>query len=224
MKISDSRPVCRKPSAGRRSVELLTIVLETGSEARRRPRSGPFLAHCHGHPDPNQTVMHQNGGAMNDRTNQGRDNEAGGTFERMGEQVGEAAGRAFERGGEMAGGMLGSMLDSAANTLGAWWSSTDADRAARGFSDNDEHCRRHFESGKSDGVSRRYDEVRPLYQFGHMASRNPDYQGRDFSEVEPDLRRALGSDSKWGPTDWSDAREYVDFGFSAKGRDAPGDL
>lgn len=160
---------------------------------------------------------------MSDRINQGRDEADAGTFERMGEQLGGAAGRVVERGSEMAGGILGSMVDSLSSTLGQWWSSSDAERAARSFTaSEDRTCRRHFDTHTA-SVDRDYDEVRPLYQFGYMARQNPGYRGRDFSELEPDLERAFTSDSKWGTTDWSDARTYVDFGFSGVNKDTPRD-
>src|SRR5690606_25152964 len=116
---------------------------------------------------------------MNDR----RTDEQPGTFERVGEQLGGAAGRLVERGAQMAGGMLGSMVDSVMNTLGDWWSSADARSAASSFSkERDTTCRQHFESRIARAGGADYDQVRPLYKFGHMASQNPEFRGRDFDE------------------------------------------
>src|SRR5687768_6694613 len=102
---------------------------------------------------------------MNDRINQETDTPNDGTFERMGERLGGAAGRMMGRSGEIAGGMVGSMVDSLMNTLGDWWSTTDAERAARSFDEEESTCRSHFES-QTDRVDRDYDDVRPFYQFG----------------------------------------------------------
>lgn len=149
------------------------------------------------------------------RNNRDMDDER--SFERIGEQLGETAGRAMERGAEIAGGMMGSMIDSLMETLGEWWSSPDAEAAARSFDRAEPQCRRHFESkSRDDDSSVRsaddYEDVRPFYQFGYVASRNPDYRGRGFSEIESDLRGAWKDDS--AGDDWADVRGYVDFGYT----------
>jgi hypothetical protein len=152
------------------------------------------------------------------KSSEDRDMNEEGTLERVGEQLGGAAGRAMGRGAEIAGGMMGSMVDSLINTLGDWWSSTDAETAARGFDRADPACRQHFDnrsaSEQTSSTSSRtdYEDARPFYQFGYVASRNPSYQGRDFTEIEPDLRTAWTGDSTG--EDWSDVRGYVDFGYT----------
>lgn len=154
---------------------------------------------------------------MNKHPNDRNTNDDG-SLAKIGEQLGSAAGRAMGRGAEIAGGMMGSMVDSLMNTLGDWWSSADAEMAARGFDREDPACRQHFDNQSaaaktsSRSSSDDYEDVRPFYQFGYVASRNPSYQGRDFSEIEPDLRTAMGNDSTGD--DWSDVRGYVDFGYT----------
>jgi hypothetical protein len=144
---------------------------------------------------------------------QRNDDREEGTFERMGEQLGGAAGRAFGRGGDMAAGMVGSILGSAISTLGDWWSSADANRAAASFEERDRDCREHFQASGSVGTGRDYADVRPLYQLGHMAGQNPDYEGRSFQEVEPDLQRAWDAEPRDRHGDWPEVRGYVGFGF-----------
>jgi hypothetical protein len=157
--------------------------------------------------------------------NQGNNENDRGTFERMGEQVGGAAGRAFGRGSDMAAGMVGSILGSAMNSLGDWWASADANRAAQSFDETrDRACRDHFEASAGTGAGKQYDEVRPLYQFGHMAGQNPDYRGRDFQEVEPDLQRAWSEQSRQKLGDWPEVRGYVGFGYSQDTASSPRDF
>jgi hypothetical protein len=147
-----------------------------------------------------------------------------GAFERMGEQMGEAAGRAAGRGTDMAAGLAGSLMGAAASRLGEWWSSGDADRAARSFDDRrDRSCRDHFEADAA-GTTRSYDEVRPLYQFGHMAGQSPDYQGRDFGDVEPHLQRAWEEQASESRGDWPEVRGYVGFGYSQAEGESPRDV
>lgn len=59
------------------------------------------------------------------------------------------------------------------------------------------------------GAVRSYDDVRPAYQIGHLAGRNPDYQGRSFDEIEPDLQRGWTPDvsSRYGA--WHEVRDYA---------------
>lgn len=152
------------------------------------------------------------------------DNDKG-TFERIGEQLGDVAGRAVGRGADMAAGMVGSMLGTAMDSLGEWWSSPEAEQAARSFNESRERgCRDHFESAPSPGKQRPYDEVRPLYQFGHMAGQNPEYRGRDFPEIEPDLQRAWTADSSRRLGDWPEVRGYVGFGYSPESGETPRDF
>lgn len=137
------------------------------------------------------------------------------TLERMGEQLGGATARAATRGAEIAGGVMGSMVDTVIGTLGDWWSTGDASRAAQTFDNAEATCRQHFQKEANSAGSareRNYDEVRPLYQLGFVASQNPSFENRDFREVEPELEHAWRSAGT--PEDWSDVRGFVDFGYT----------
>lgn len=66
----------------------------------------------------------------------------------------------------------------------------------------------------ADGVTGRgyaYEHVRPAYQLGHLAGMNPDYQGRRFEDVEPDLRRGYDAyaGNNAGTPAWADVRDYA---------------
>jgi uncharacterized protein (TIGR02271 family) len=56
--------------------------------------------------------------------------------------------------------------------------------------------------------------VRPLYQFGQFATRNPSYRGRRFEAIEPELRRGWTQDLERQYGDWSTVRGYVAEGYS----------
>jgi hypothetical protein len=51
--------------------------------------------------------------------------------------------------------------------------------------------------------------VRPAYQLGHLAGRNPDYAGRSFDEVESDLQRGWTGDVAARHGDWTSVRPYA---------------
>jgi hypothetical protein len=54
-----------------------------------------------------------------------------------------------------------------------------------------------------------YDSVRPAYQLGHLAGLNPDYHGRQFDDIEPDLRRGWESQPGDSRADWHGVRDYA---------------
>lgn len=146
-------------------------------------------------------------------------NESGdkGNFERAGETMGSVAGKMTDTAVDL----MSSMIRTAASTFGGWWSRSTPDEAIRSFGpDQDNTCRTHFENIRREGRSKSnsYDEVRPLYQFGHLAGSNPDYQGRSFEEVENDLQRAWTPEYTTAFGEWNVVRDYINTGYSAHSR------
>lgn len=135
-----------------------------------------------------------------------------GDFRKIGEGLGGLVGQAADA----AAGMLGSMMSS----MGGWWAqAANQQQAARSFGEEQERaCRNHFEASARGGAgvegASDYERVRPLYQLGHVAGRNPEYRGRGFEEVEPELRRAWSGEQEKRYGSWPEVRGYVDFGFS----------
>ena len=139
-----------------------------------------------------------------------------GMFEQAGKTMGEVAGRIAGQATDAAMNLTGAVFNSVASMLGSWWTSSDANRAAESFSGESEaSCRNHFQARSS---GRDYATSRPLYQFGHVAGANPDYQNRSFSEIEPDLRRAWESSAQTQHGKWDDVRDYVGFGYGTQRR------
>lgn len=133
-----------------------------------------------------------------------------GSMERMGEDVGGIAGKAADTAVDL----MGSMIRTAASTFGGWWTDRSPEEAVRSFSETeDSSCRAHFQNNNRGGS---YDKIRPLYQFGHLAGSNPDYQGRPFEEVEPDLQAAWTGDQARQYGDWSTVRDYISTGYARK--------
>ncbi|MGQ0815487.1 MAG: hypothetical protein ACT4O1_13700 [Gemmatimonadota bacterium] len=135
-----------------------------------------------------------------------------GTFERIGSSAGGLAGKA----GDTAVNLMGSMIRTVAGTVGGWWTDRTPDKALATFGEREDRaCRTHFENTRR-GSS--YDTVRPLYQFGHLAGQNPDYQGRSFEDVEVDLRSAWSPDQARTHGDWDSVRDYVNTGYMTHSR------
>ena len=66
--------------------------------------------------------------------------------------------------------------------------------------------------------------MRPLYQFGHLAGSNPDYQGRSFEEVETDLQRTWTPEYTTAFGEWNDVRDYINTGYSTSRHSRGGNL
>ncbi len=132
------------------------------------------------------------------------------------DHVGEAAGGIS---GVVAGaaigsvaGPIGTIIGGIAGAMGGWWTGRAVAEAATTITgDDDSYYRKHYDTS-SRLADRSYDDVKPAYYIGHMASRNPDYNNRSFDEVETDLKRGWTSDSKRGS--WEQMRGYAHEGYS----------
>jgi hypothetical protein len=145
-----------------------------------------------------------------------------GNFERVGESVGSVTGKVADTAVDL----MSSMVRTAASTIGGWWSRSTPDDMTRSFGPEQETtCRQHFEQKRREGrANTNYDTVRPLYQFGHLAGSNPDYQGRSFEEVETDLQRTWTPEYTTAFGEWNNVRDYIDTGYSASRHSRGGNL
>jgi hypothetical protein len=113
------------------------------------------------------------------------------------------------------GGPVGTLIGGLAGVIGGWWAGRSIAEAAKDYGDEDDrYYRTHYETSDSRLGDRSYDDVRPAYQLGHIASRNPDYRGRKFDEIESDLRQGWSDDIGARHGDWSAVRGYAHEGFS----------
>jgi hypothetical protein len=133
------------------------------------------------------------------------------------EEVGEAAGG---MSGAVTGAAIGSiagpvgvLIGGIAGAVGGWWAGREiADMAEELARDDDSYYRSHFDAD-SKLADRRYEDVRPVYQLGHLAGLNPDYTGREFDEVETELRSGWTSASSRRVGEWDAVREYARQGY-----------
>jgi hypothetical protein len=140
------------------------------------------------------------------------------------DHVGEAAGGI---GGVTAGaaigsvaGPVGTIIGGIVGAMGGWWTGRAVAEAATAVTtDDDNYYRKHYEASPNRLADRKYDDMRPAYYLGHIASRNPDYKSRSFDEVEADLRAGWSRDNKYGA--WDSVRGYASEGFN-RGRSTLG--
>ncbi len=132
------------------------------------------------------------------------------------QKIGEGLGGLMGQAADNAMGMFGAMM----NNMGGWWAqAANPQQQAQGGgsvhasfnSEADNRCRTHFDAQVT--RTRSYEDTRPLYQFGHMARQNPEYKGRAFRDVEPDLQRHWGTEQSQKHGSWPDVRGFVEFGY-----------
>lgn len=136
----------------------------------------------------------------------------------VGDEIGEAAGGVsgalLGAGIGSAAGPVGTVIGGIAGAIGGWWAGRAVAEAASSLSHEDEeYYRAHYESLEQRPADRAYDDVRSAYYLGQIASHNPNFVEREFTEVEPELERGWSPHAdKYGA--WTQVREYAATGFS----------
>ena len=133
---------------------------------------------------------------------------------KAGDEVGEAAGgiSGVVVGAAIgsAAGPVGAVIGGIAGAIGGWWAGHAVADAAQDYTVGDDAVyRNHFENSPNRLADRNYESASPAYQLGHIAARNPDYRGRSFDEIEPDLQRGWISAAGMGHSDWNNMRDYA---------------
>lgn len=127
---------------------------------------------------------------------------------------GAAAGAAGAAIGAMAG-PVGMIVGGLAGIVGGWWAGKAAVESAHHYTpEDDRHYRHTYESSPSRIADRSYDDVRPAYQVGHLAGRNPDYKDRDWDAVEPDLEQGWTNTVRERHGEWDAARPFARDAFT----------
>lgn len=134
--------------------------------------------------------------------------------------VGGAAGAAAgATAGTLTLGPIGTIVGALVGAVGGGWAGLAAAQTPPG-ADDEEYFREHHRTTNAHLADASYDRVRPAYHLGHVAARNPDYRGRSFDDVEPDLRRGWSDEVGARHGDWATAREFARVGYERGARDA----
>jgi len=143
----------------------------------------------------------------------GKHDDHPGVADHVGEGVGGISGVVAGAAVGSAVGPIGTIIGGIVGAMGGWWTGRAVAEAATAITPADDtYYRRHFDSKAGRMGNRTYDEVKPAYYIGHLASRNPDYQNRSFEDVETDLSRGWGTDRNRGS--WDDVRGFASEGFT----------
>jgi len=138
-----------------------------------------------------------------------------GAGDEVGEAVGGVSGVVAGAAIGSAAGPIGTVIGGIAGAVGGWWAGRSVAEATHKFTqDDDAYYRERFETTPGRLADRNYDDVRPAYQLGHIASMNPDYHGRTFDEVESDLRHGWSNNLRARHGDWSAIRPYAEEAYN----------
>jgi len=135
----------------------------------------------------------------------------------LAEAAGSISGVLLGAGIGSAAGPLGTLIGGVAGAIGGWWTGRAVSEAASALSHDDEsYYRRHFDAQPNRPADRAYDDVRGAYYLGQIASHNPNFLEREFTEVEPELERGWSAATDRAGS-WESVRNYASEGF-ARGR------
>ena len=135
------------------------------------------------------------------------------------DEAGEAAGGV---GGVVVGaaigsaaGPIGTLIGGIAGAMGGWWSGRAVTEAVAHLSDSDdEYYRGNYEASPRKLADRSYEDVRPAYLYGHVASSNPDYANQEWHDVSNHLERGWSTDASRKHGDWQTMSTYAGEGFT----------
>lgn len=140
-----------------------------------------------------------------------------GTGDKIGEAVGGVGGALTGAAVGAPAGPIGAIIGGIAGAVGGWWAGRTVAEAASKFNEHDDNNYRQAYETRSDRLAdRSYDDVRPAYQLGHLASENPDYNGKNFESIEADLQRGWTNDLRARHGDWSAVRPFAEEAYSSR--------
>jgi hypothetical protein len=135
----------------------------------------------------------------------------------LAEAAGSISGVLLGAGIGSAAGPLGTLIGGVAGAIGGWWTGRAVSEAAGALTHDDEsYYRQHFDAQPNRPADRAYDDVRGAYYLGQIASHNPNFLEREFTEVEPELERGWSAATDRQGS-WESVRQYASEGF-ARGR------
>jgi hypothetical protein len=131
-----------------------------------------------------------------------------GAASKIGEAAGGLSGALTGAAIGSVGGPVGMLIGGIAGAVGGWWAGRAIAVAATHFGEEEDRRYRARHASEGDR-GRTYEDVRAVYQIGHLASLNPEYAGRDFEEIESDLRHGWNGEAREQFGEWTEVRTYA---------------
>jgi hypothetical protein len=111
------------------------------------------------------------------------------------------------------GGPIGSIVGAIAGAIAGWWAGHTIAEDARDYDRQyDPLYRERFARSAPADLS--FDDIRPALKLGYLAGANPDWHGRRFDDVEPELQKGWSTVApRLGP--WERVRDYAHDAFDS---------
>ena len=124
--------------------------------------------------------------------------------------VGAVAGAAAgATAGTLTAGPVGTIIGAIAGAIGGGLAGLGTSDQAQPTEEDETYYRTHHRTATSGLADAAYERARPAYHLGHVAALNPDYRGRPFEEIEPELRRGWGDEVRARHGEWSAASPFA---------------
>jgi hypothetical protein len=120
--------------------------------------------------------------------------------------------------GTIVGGPVGAIVGAIAGAVGGWWAGQAATDATTLTPDDENRYRGLYEASPNRLADRSYEDVRPFYALGHIASQHPHYRGRPFDEIEEELQKGWTDDLRTRYGDWASVRPFAREAYTQKNR------
>jgi hypothetical protein len=160
--------------------------------------------------DGSREHAHDSGGVL-------RHDDNPSTGDKVGQTVGGVSGALTGAAVGSPGGPIGAIIGAIAGGVGGWWAGRTVAEAAAKFNEHDDNNYRQAYESRSDRLAdRTYEDVRPAYQLGHLASENPDYNGKNFEAIETELQRGWTNDLRARHGDWATVRPFAQEAFTSR--------
>jgi hypothetical protein len=179
-----------------------TVASETVDKAGRVVE---FVREAEADTELKETVSHTTEGALH---------QAGDKLDEVAPAIGrgaEAAARQVGRALHLVAHPLAVILGVIAGTVGGWWKKAASGEGSEFPEAEEQACRAHFTTLTVVPAEMTYDRARTGYALGYVASRNPEYQGRQFDEIEPDLRQGFAGENA---DEYDALREFTRYGYT----------
>ena len=139
------------------------------------------------------------------------------TGDKVGHAVGGVSGALTGAAVGSPAGPIGTIVGGIAGAVGGWWAGRTVAEAVSKFNDHDDNNYRQAYEARPDRLAdRSYEDVRPAYQLGHLASENPDYNGKNFETIEAELQRGWTNDLRARHGDWAAVRPFAEEAYSSR--------
>jgi len=130
---------------------------------------------------------------------------------------GAAAGAAV---GAAVGGPVGAVVGGAIGAVAGGYAGKGAAEAVNPTVESG-YWRENFKTRPYYQTGRDYDYYEPAYRYGWESASRPNYHGRKFEDVEPELSRNWNSYRGTAKTEWNDVRDATRDAFHRVGSRTP---